>query len=668
MPAYYSSDVGSFIVADADQIFATLVQRNAAAGYFQILSSAIEVWKTDVAFLQQSLREVVHRVEAASSWGILLEFPIPRQQQRVDLILLVGGVVVVVELKSGKVGSAAAAQVEDYALDLHNFHAASEKSQIIPVAVGDSVSETSCGRTSESLVALPRVIARSELSTVLVEIGRTTATAIQIETGEWDQAPYHPVPSIIEAARTIFAGMEVREIAHAQCDPYNLTRTVDALVEIVESAIRNEEKVIAFVTGVPGSGKTLAGLRAVHDERLRSRMGTDPAFFSGNSPLVKVLREALVQDAVRRGGKRKHVQPKIYTMIQNIHVLARESYDDPQQRAPYERVMVFDEAQRAWDAERNSKKFRRNISEPEMILSIMGRHDGWAVIVCLVGGGQEIHDGEAGLTEWGRTLRKTTGWKVYAAREAIVGGAAVAGHKLFDGEDSGVDVHTNDALHLPVSTRSIRAESINGWSNAVVESQLELASSAIAALRNFPVRLTRDLDAGREWLLSHARGSERCGLVASSGAARLRAEGIETSTSFHRDYPYEHWFLKPRGDVRSSCQLEVVATEFEIQGLELDWVGLCWGGDLIWDSKTSRWLPRAFSGTKWKLINREAERQFLLNSYRVLLTRARRGLLIYCPYGDAKDPTREIADADNTYAALVSAGVKPIAASNAAAV
>ena len=224
--------------------------------------------------------------------------------------------------------------------------------------------------------------------------------------------------------------------------------------------------------------------------------------------------------------------------------------------------------------------------------------------MALVGGGQEIHDGEAGLAEWGRTLSENfRHWRIFASPEALEGGPSVAGSRLFECDTRvGLEILPTSVLHLKISTRSYRAVVITEWSNELLRGNISGALKALAEVEHFPVVVTRDLAKAKEWLHNQTRGMARCGLVASSGAARLRAYGFETSTGFHRDYPYEYWFLNGPEDVRSSFQLEVVATEFEIQGLELDWVGLCWGGDLEWALRSGSWNTRRFVGTNWNSV------------------------------------------------------------------
>lgn len=651
MPAYYASSVSDFVGDDPRNVFSAVLAAN--EGFAAVWRSAITVWQDEIPYLQTVLRRLANDRDT-SEWGIILEFAIPRRQKRIDAVILGAGCIFVIEFKTAE-STSASAQVEDYALDLAAFHAGSTDRTIVPVVVTPSSDFVLPERVDDSLVLRPGSCSRDNLDGYLDQCAELFASAANVAWKEWINAEYRPIPSIVDAARAIFAGMEVREIAHAQSGAENLTATVDTLVEIVDSAVQQNAKVICFVTGVPGSGKTLAGLRAVHDDRLRQVSGSDPAFFSGNGPLVKILREALIRDAVRRGDKKTNAARRITAMIQNVHQLARTCFDDPNRRAPNERLMVFDEAQRAWNAEQNQKKFQRNISEPEMILEIMSRHDGWAAIVCLVGGGQEIYTGEAGLREWGIALTHFRHWKVYASPEAINGGPAVAGSTL--GTD--LPVSETEHLHLNVATRTYpRAQVLNTWANSILDGDADAAKVVVS--EEFPVFLTRDLGAAKTWLQRHSRGYDRCGLVASSGAARLRAFGLETSTSFHRDYPYEHWFLNPRGDVRSSYQLEVLATEFEIQGLELDFVCLCWGGDFLWSAAKDSWSYMNFVGTAWRNVHSNEARAFMRNKYRVLFTRARQTLLLWVPNGVPCDSTTTPALFDDTADFLMRAGARAL--------
>lgn len=389
--------------------------------------------------------------------------------------------------------------------------------------------------------------------------------------------------------------------------------------------------------------------------------------------------------------KKMDAKRTVTTFIQNVHGFIKSYGIDDGAAVLYENAIVFDEAQRAWDADAVAKKHKLEISEPEMVLEIMERAPGWAAIIALVGGGQEINQGEAGLAEWGRALRsRRVPWHVYASPAVLEGDDSVAGQVLFapdvsdstrsdvaassgtavsrlnlgeaakDSRFAPLNVARVPALHLDVSVRSPRARRISQWVNRLLIGDLNTAPHISEPGPEFPVAMTRSLDRARQWLRQQSEGIQNVGLLASSGALRLRSHGLELSTGFRHGYSYEHWFLAGAEDSRSSSWLEVAATEFECQGLELDWTGVCWGGDFLYSSVKFVWLPRRFRGTKWQKVNQDAEAQYVLNKYRVLLTRARRGMILWVPHGTEGDRTQEPELFDATANLLISAGVANI--------
>ena len=463
----------------------------------------------------------------------------------------------------------------------------------------------------------------------------------QIVPSVWDDSVYRPVPTIIEAAEALYAGHDVREIARSHADAKNLGITSDRLVALTTQAKRTGSKILCIVTGVPGAGKTLAGLNVVHDSAVRQLTSDPGIFLSGNGPLVKIVSAAIARDSKKR--KRPDgAERTVSTFIQNVHSFIKDTM--PRADAPVEHVVIFDEAQRAWDTEQCLKKIDRNESEPELILSIMDRHTDWAVIIALVGGGQEINTGEAGLAEWGRALKiRFSKWKVAVSPHVLGNTHSDKMQQLFeDGYDAGLSVSKEPALHLDVSLRSFKAEAVSRWVDAVIIGDAQLARSILPECAGFSLSFTRDLSTARAWLLAHTRGKRRCGLLASSGALRLRAEGIELTSGFRQGNKnmFVDWFLNDLDDIRASNQLEVAATEYECQGLELDLSGVCWGADLQ-HTGLGGWNMRKLVGSKWSMMKQARSRRYLLNSYRVLLTRAREGMIIWVPRGDESDPTRE---------------------------
>lgn len=655
MPAFYRTTLGALVAEDEQRIIGLLITGSGSANLGEHLHTQTRAWQKEITILKATAAELVAQIPASKHWGLLLEYPIPRRQKRIDGVVLADELIFVLEFKVGAdtYEPLARRQAEDYALDLRDFHERSLGHVVIPVLVATDAPDkpSSDALSSDELVRAVRFANSTNLAYVVKEAHEVfhCGSRPAISPADWNTSGYNPVPTIIEAAEALFAGQSVREISSSHADVFNLTRTASKLVETVGWAQANNRKVICFVTGVPGAGKTLAGLTVTHDPLLRSDDRPAGVFLSGNGPLVRIVRAALARDSKKRTGLSvSESKRRIEAFVQNVHTFLRE-YADILTTLPPDKVVVFDEAQRAWNAEKQRKTFHRDASEPAVMLSIMDRHPQWAVIVALVGGGQEIHDGEAGLAEWGRTLaQQFPHWRILASPEVLSGGAGLAGHRLFAAEDwQQLDIQTDDSLHLPVSIRTFKADNVTRWVDAVLHRNTTEASELFGKLGDFPIVITRSLDAARAWVRMQTRGEHRCGLVASSGALRLRADGLELSGEFRRAYAYEEWFLAPPGDVRSSFQLEVAATEFECQGLELDWVGVCWGGDLVIEP-SGRWLFRYFHGKGWRNYRDAGDRQYLLNKYRVLLTRARQGVVVWIPRGDSTDETRNPALLDAT--------------------
>lgn len=647
MPAFYRASLAQFLADDSERILGLLVAGIAGLGFAELKQKQTKAWQKQIAALKTSGAALTSNPDIAN-WSLLLEYPIPRRQKRIDAVLLASDVIFCLEFKTEDKAHSRQAQqqAEDYALDLRDFHEQSRGRRIVPVAVALKAEPVADERSSlaDDWVR-PVVLAgggdlAQRLASAFHEESQLGSPAI--DAAAWDLSAYRPVPTIIEAAEALFAGHNVREIAHSHAGAINLTATSDKLVEIIQRAQRERLKVACFVTGVPGAGKTLAGLNVVHNPVLRQQGRPPGVFLSGNGPLVRIVSAAIARDFRRRinaGGAERTTG----TFIQNVHAFVRDALDKPE-KPPAENVIVFDEAQRAWDAAHNAKKTGSELSEPETVLSIMDRHREWAVVVALVGGGQEIHNGEAGLAEWGRSLRERfPQWRIAVSPQSLTGDASVSGHRLFpDGNFGATPLIQEPSLHLEVSVRSFRARRLTEWVEAVLAGQAMNASAIVRDLQDFPFALTRSLATARAWLRQRARGLRRCGLVASSGAIRLRPEGLELSSGFrqgNRDL-YVHWFLAQPSDVRSSNQLEVVASEFECQGLELDWVGVCWGGDFARNPQGGGWSFRNFAGSRWSVVAKPIDQQYVLNTYRVLMTRAREGMVIWVPPGDARDTTR----------------------------
>ncbi len=655
MPAYSRRTVAEFLAADAATIVGELITAASAEGFADHRHRQTDAWHREIAILKDSFTELVQGDSSSDEWSLLLEYPIPRRQRRVDTVLLARDLVFVIEFKTEEKKHTASTrrQAEDYALDLRDFHEQSRARVIIPIAVAPQAGSVEPRAAEDDDLVRKAYRANSaDLALIIRRVfdSETRANRQSIDPRSWDQSIYRPVPTIIEAATALYAGHNVREIAHLAAGVTNLTTTSERLVEIIREARNKSQKVICFVTGVPGAGKTLAGLNVVHNPEIRADDIPSPVFLSGNGPLVKIVSAAIARDRRRRGDA-SDASRTVSTFIQNVHHFVRHA-EQHEDEPPHEKVIVFDEAQRAWNAHQSAKKKRGDYSEPTAVLRIMDRHRDWAAIIALIGGGQEINSGEAGIEEWGRSLSaEFAHWRIAVSPNSLVGDASLAGHRLFpDAIDSRLAISEEPALHLNVSIRSFRAEKITRWVEAVLNCDAAEAAFLADQMAEFPIRLSRSLDATRFWLREHVRGLRRCGLIASSGGIRLRADGIEVSSGFrlaNRDL-YTHWFLADLDDVRASNQLEVAATEFECQGLELDWTGVCWSGDVSFESQTSTWRYQTFIGRRWCEVPQITDRAFMLNTYRVLLSRAREGMVIWVPPGDPVDPTRLPERLDST--------------------
>ncbi|RKX24761.1 MAG: hypothetical protein DRP45_07505 [Candidatus Zixiibacteriota bacterium] len=654
--AYYHSTFQDFLTASDEEVLGHLslrseltldqFQRNAWIDEFKVLRNALQ----------------------GISGYILLEYSIPRMGRRVDAILLLPKVAAVVEFKVGETRytSHAIDQVFDYALDLKNFHKQSHDKLVFPILVATEASGRPLSLTEHPDGLISPICANRHDFAEMLRVIMDRVSGPEINPAAWLDSIYCPTPTIVEAAQALYQGHNVKEISRSEAGAENLTKTTEAITKIITQSREKGTKSICFVTGVPGAGKTLAGLNIAnswHDPE----NGEHAVFLSGNGPLVNVLREALARDDVGRakaaGEKltKSTALSKVKAFVQNIHHFRDDLMASS--AAPVERVAIFDEAQRAWDLKQTASfmKTRKGISnfgmsEPEFLISVMDRHNGWATLICLIGGGQEINTGEAGLTEWFKVLRLSyPEWSVFIS------------DNLVDSEYT--DVLTREVLssmrcleqrsdlHLATSIRSFRAEGVSSFVKALLDCEQDKAKDILGqVLPTFPIYVTRDIRFAKAWLRQKARGTERFGIIASSEAQRIKPFGFNVKAEIDP----RHWFLNGKTDIRSSYYLEDVATEFQIQGLELDWTCVAWDGDLRFNE--GGWEYHCFRGTRWQTIRSPENCKYLKNAYRVLLTRARQGMIIFVPNGNSDDHTRQQEFYDHTYEYLRGLGIPEITA------
>lgn len=657
--AYYAASIGDFLAHHDDTIIAAL----ANASSFAIEPAQRDAWHGQIETMRQAL------VGWDDDGLIAFEFAVPRMGKRIDVLLVAGRAVFVLEFKVGETAftSDALNQVWDYALDMKNFHSASHAATIVPILVATRASAIGVQWFIESDrdgVLRPIRASTTSLSGVMRAVAEWSGGQA-LNARDWAKGSYKPTPTIIEAAMALYGGHKVEDISRREAEAINLTQTSGTVERVIREAREKRHKAICFVTGVPGAGKTLVGLD-IATKHIDKASELYSVFLSGNGPLVAILCEALARDKVARAkqsGKSAKIgaaRSEVKAFIQNVHHFRDECIRDGA-RPPVEHVALFDEAQRAWNLDQTASFMRRKkghanfaMSEPAFLISCMDRHDDWAVIVCLVGGGQEINTGEAGIGEWLRALRANfPKWHVYLSphlRDSeYEAGVAL---QLLDGH---THVQTHQSLHLSVSMRSFRAEHVSGWVKAVLDLDHEAALAAWASIKvRYPIVITRDVATAKAWLRSRARGTERYGMVVSSQAQRLKPEAIDVRV----DIDPVHWFLHAREDVRSSYYLEDAATEFHVQGLELDWACVVWDGDFRYTPEG--WEHWSFRGDSWQRTRKAERRAFLKNAYRVLLTRARQGMVIVVPNGDMNDPTRTPEMYNATYEYLRALGVPEI--------
>ncbi|MFW5663916.1 MAG: DUF2075 domain-containing protein [bacterium] len=652
---FFKDSISSFLKKSANEVIGEITLANEYdVKFFQNKS-----WELQIPILKSSLN--------GYDGEIFFEFSIPRMGKRVDTILLIEGILFVIEFKVGetKFLNMNVEQVWDYALDLKNFHEPSHNIPIIPILVATEA-ETSfiniTTTTHNDDLILPIMAGKYDLKTAIDNGLVFFKQNPSKQKEDFSAGRYAPTPTIIEAALSLYNNHSVEEITRNDSSAINLTKTTNAISDIIYKAREEKKKFICFVTGVPGAGKTLVGLK-VATAHMDNQNGNASVYLSGNGPLVSILQEALARDRVRQekaSGQRltkKAARQSVKAFIQNIHHYRDAYITDP--HPPYDHVAIFDEAQRAWTKEQTasfmkSKKGIQNFnhSEPEFLISCLDRHPDWAVVICLVGGGQEINTGEAGISEWLSAIHNTfSNWDVIISPN-LTDTEYVADEMIKKLKSSG-KIKFHDDLHLAVSMRSFRAENVSLFVKQLLDMDKAEAASIYQKFKEkYPIVLTRDLNKAKQWIKEKARGSERYGIVVSSQAQRLKPLAIDVR---YKIDPV-NWFLEGKDDVRSSFFLEDAATEFQVQGLELDWACVTWDGDLRYSD--DGWKYFAFKGNKWQNINSPDRRKYLLNAYRVLLTRARQGMIIVVPDGSSEDHTRKKEYYNSTFAYLKDIGIE----------
>lgn len=654
---YYSDSISNFLKSTTEELLGIL----AGNTDFALIQTQRDAWVAEIEILQEILKSF--------EGSIYFEYSIPRMGRRIDVVLLIGPVIFVLEFKVGEkeFTTYAIDQVFDYALDLKNFHDKSHEQFIAPVLIATNAKNavTIIASTPQNDRLIFPIKSNVEQLAKVIKDVLGFVDGGDIDVIKWESGRYCPTPTIIEAAMALYNNHSVSEITRSDASATNLSQTSSAVSEIIKSSRENSHKSICLVTGVPGAGKTLVGLD-IATKHIDADDDLYSVYLSGNGPLVKILCEALARDKVRRGSeagekiKLGTARSDVKTFIQNVHNFRDECLLDLS-AAPVEHVAIFDEAQRAWNLEQTTSFMRRkkgkpnfNQSEPEFLISCMNRHEDWAVIVCLVGGGQEINTGEAGIEEWIDSINRSfPDWHIHISSRLTDSEYNAA--KILSELKSRQHVKVNDGLHLSVSMRSFRAEDVSLLVKQILDLEVDAARKTYEKVRDkYPLVITRDLNKAKKWVRGQARGSERYGLVVSSQAERLKPYAVDVKSPIDP----VHWFLDEKDDVRSSYYLEDVATEFHVQGLELDWACVIWDADFRY--LPTGWSHHSFCGNRWNNINKAERKQYLKNAYRVLLTRARQGMVLVVPEGDVDDHTRCSPFYDGTFDYLKEIGFTEI--------
>ena len=651
--AYYCNSIPGFIKDTSTSIIGQLVRHS-----FEVNISQRDAWDNQITELQARLEE------CGMEGDIIFEYDIVRLGKRIDIILLIRHMVFSLEFKNGKNIFTAqdAQQAEDYAIDIKNFHKESEDLYVCPILIATDAPEYPKKQSIECYPDKQVFLQRENIETFIPKLNMITdeyGDEEEIDFDKWFNSPYHPTPTIIAAAVEAYMSHDISEIANSEAGQDDIDKCERRINGIIDYAKTNKKKCVCFVTGVPGAGKTLVGLNVVA-KNLKEGRDNLSVYISGNGPLVEVLREALVKSVKAKGQYNHETKAAINALIQSSYSFKK---DNAHIKAPTpENILIFDEAQRVWNEQKMTSKHNNDptmsVSEPHLLYSIMDRHKGWAVMICLVGLGQDIYDGEVGINEWFKCgIEDYTNWELFYSSD-IFGQV----------EDKNIDInmikgcercHETKDLHLKTSIRSFRADKQCLFVDLLLDNKPEKTKEVYDSIsEKYPVYLTRDYNKAKQWVRKQVRGSQRSGVLACSSAQRLKPEGIYVP----KDIDVKNWFLAPSDDLRASNMLEVVASEFKVQGLEIDWAIVCWDADLRRNSSNTYWEYYNFRGSKWVRRNQAEQRRYLLNSYRVLLTRARQGMVIFVPEGvdEEEDSTRNKQFYDSIYEYLLYCGIKEL--------
>ena len=593
----WSGNIKTFLSTPTSVIEEKLESHNFSLFNQGTSGSQIEAWLEEIEMMRISLRDLAIARPESIEWSIIFEYELPLEGgRRPDVIILGPNVLTVLEFKQDSgLQRSQIDQVSAYARDLSEYHSKTHGLKVIPILVPSKLENLELIKDGVQILSPDRI------SIFLNKL--ENETPIQLE--DWLSGDYAPLPTLIAAAKMIFNNEKLPTIKRAQSS--GVQKAVEALRMVALESRLQGHRSLAFVSGVPGAGKTLVGLQFVYSE---SNYDSHAIFLSGNGPLVEVLRDALKSKA----------------FVSDLHAFIK-SYGTTS-KVPKQNVIVFDEAQRAWDADHMMNKKMITKSEPELLIQIAEKIPDWSTLVGLIGHGQEINTGEeAGVPGWFSALKESssgTAWKIYMPPR-------------YSKDFPHLDVQEIPDLDLTKTLRSRQAEDLHDWVQHLLDGKLGDAARIAEKIKyeNFPIFVTRDLALAKEYVSNMYAGQvdKRYGLLASSKDKFLPSVGIHNGFQDTKIIKYSRWYNDPPGEKGSCCNLVDVVTEFGCQGLELDMALVAWGNDLLWNGRA--WHMRKMRSR----FPQKDPHQLRINSYRVLLTRSRDGLVIYVPEDSTFDLT-----------------------------
>ncbi|MGF1537965.1 MAG: DNA/RNA helicase domain-containing protein [Elainellaceae cyanobacterium] len=601
-PYGWMGPVTEFLDTPPNAWLQTLSQNYATLYAQQATQTQRDAWLDSYNVMSTPLASLAKTRPTSASWTLIFEYELPREGgRRPDLVILAEGQVLVLEFKQKAYAAASDRdQAAAYARDLTDYHGGCRQHPVTPILVPTR------GKGEKDEDGIPLVLYPDGIEAYLQSLTTHSPT---INPQAWVQADYAPLPTVIQAARQIFQHEPLPDIKRARSA--RIPEVMDYLHQLAERAATKQERHLVLVTGVPGAGKTLVGLQFVHQHPAQDE-GASAVFLSGNGPLIQVLQYALKNKVFVQAVRNFYIQ----------HQVRRQT-------APSEHVIVFDEAQRAWDAERMQEKYGIETAAAGAVLRIAQRIPDWCIVLGLIGEGQEIHVGEEeGTEQWNEAIASVSNddlWQVHCSPEQARYFTALP--------DS--QIHADDRFNLTTSLRSHRAEDLQTWVAHLLAGDLDAAAALMPKLQRdgFSAYLTRDLDAAKAYCRDRYgyEPSKRYGLMASSRARNLANYGLPNDYLATRRVKPGPWYIDPPESPLSCCALHSAVTEFGCQGLELDFPIVGWGDDLRWDG--ARWI------TTTRQKNVADPRRLRINSYRVLLTRGRDGFVVFVPSEERMDGT-----------------------------